>query len=132
MRIFLSLLFALLLTSNVFAQEKDSLNVKDFSKGIKKERPVILDVRRPEEYAEGHIKKAVNINWQNQEEFVAKVSQLHKSEPVYVYCRSGVRSARAVEWLRSNGFTQVVGLSGGMKAWVAADKRVVNKDKTNK
>lgn len=125
MRILLSLLFVLLLTSNAFAQQKDSLNVKDFSKRIKKERPVILDVRRPEEYAEGHIKKAVNINWQNQEEFVAKAAQLQKSTPVYVYCRSGVRSAKAVEWLRSNGFTQVVGLSGGMKAWAEADKRIV-------
>jgi len=38
---------------------------------------------------------------------------------------SGVRSGKAAEWLRSNGFTEVVELEGGIKAWLDADRRVV-------
>lgn len=118
-------MFLLLLTTSAIAQHKEPVNVKQFRKGIKKEHPVILDVRRPEEYAEGHIKNALNIDWKNPDEFATKAAQLDKSKPVYLYCRSGVRSAKAADWLRSNGFTQVVELEGGIKAWTEANKRVM-------
>jgi rhodanese-related sulfurtransferase len=119
-----SLLITLLIASSVFAQQKEVLNVEDFKKRIKKGELIILDVRTPEEYADGHIKNAINIDWKNPEEFQAKATQLHKTKPVYVYCHSGIRSQKAYDWLRSNGFTNVVGLDGGMEAWKKAGKRV--------
>ncbi|WP_407429753.1 rhodanese-like domain-containing protein [Arcticibacter sp.] len=125
MKVFVSLLFTILLTTKTFAQQQDVVTVRDFRKGIKKEHPIILDVRSPEEYAEGHIKNALNLNWQNPDEFATLAARMQKSKPVYIYCRSGVRSAKAAEWLRSNGFTHIVGLDGGIKAWLDADKRVV-------
>jgi rhodanese-related sulfurtransferase len=119
-----SLLLTLLITSSVFAQQKEVLNVENFKKKIKKGEVVILDVRTPEEYADGYIKNAVNIDWKNPEGFQAKAAQLQKTKPVYVYCHSGVRSQMATDWFRLNGFTNVVGLDGGMEAWQKAGKRV--------
>lgn len=52
---------------------------------------VILDVRRPSEYAEGHLAKAINIDWLNQEAFSKALPTLDKRRTYYVYCRSGRR-----------------------------------------
>lgn len=116
-------MLGVLLTSGAFAQQ-EALKVKEFKKEIKKKEAIVLDVRTPEEFADGHIRNATNADWKNPEEFKIKISQLPRTEPVYVYCRSGVRSEKASEWLRANGFTQVSGLDGGIEAWKKAGKRV--------
>lgn len=117
-------LFTLLVSSSVFSQQKETVNVKEFRKGIKQENPIILDVRTPEEYAEGHLRNSLNVNWKNQEEFKARAAQLDKTKALYVYCRSGVRSEKASEWLRMNGFNHVKDLNGGIQAWKKAGKRL--------
>lgn len=123
MKKFFWLMLGVLLTSGAFAQQ-EALKVKEFKKEIKKKEAIVLDVRTPEEFADGHIRNATNADWKNPEEFKIKISQLPRTEPVYVYCRSGVRSEKASEWLRANGFTQVSGLDGGIEAWKKAGKRV--------
>jgi len=78
---------------------------------------VMLDVRTVEEYNEGHIKGAVLIPVQVLAERLAEVP---KNKQVYIYCHSGVRSARASKLLAKHGFTNIENVVGGFEAWKAA------------
>ena len=72
---------------------------------------IILDVRRPDEYAEGHIPGAINIP--NEEIGTAEIPELpDKSQLILVYCRSGRRSKEASEKLAALGYTNVVEFGG--------------------
>ena len=72
---------------------------------------IILDVRRPDEYAEGHIPGAINLP--NEEIGTEKIAQLpNKSQLILVYCRSGRRSKEASEKLVKLGYTNVVEFGG--------------------
>jgi rhodanese-related sulfurtransferase len=124
MKKLLNLAIALVITGTSFAQDKKAVSADEFEKGITDQKSIILDVRRPEEYNEGHIKGAVNVNWQNPEEFKEKAAKLDKTKPVYLYCLGGVRSEKAADYLIKSGFKQVVGLDGGIKAWNEAGKPV--------
>ena len=77
----------------------------------------MLDVRTPEEYAEGHIPGAVLIPVQELEQ---RLGEVPKDRQVYVYCRSGVRSVQASKILAGAGFTHIENVEGGIKAWQAA------------
>ncbi|MCB0374541.1 MAG: rhodanese-like domain-containing protein, partial [Sinomicrobium sp.] len=57
-------------------------------------------------------------------DFASRFANFNKKEPVYVYCRSGRRSARAQQVLKGLGYTRVVNLEGGFLAWEAAGKAV--------
>ena len=72
---------------------------------------IILDVRRPDEYAEGHIPGAINVP--NEEIGTAEISELpNKSQLILVYCRSGRRSKEASEKLVKLGYTNIVEFGG--------------------
>ena len=72
---------------------------------------IILDVRRPDEYAEGHIPGAVNVP--NEEIGAAEIPELpDKSQMILVYCRSGRRSKEASEKLVKLGYTNIVEFGG--------------------
>jgi phage shock protein E len=77
---------------------------------------LLLDVRTPEEYADGHISGAVNIPLA---ELANQLSQVPQNIPVVVYCRSGNRSAQAATLLKEAGYTQVLDM-GGIVDWVEA------------
>ena len=72
---------------------------------------VLLDVRTPEEYAAGHLPQAVNLPLQS---LVAQapVLLLQKEMPLFVYCRSGVRSAQAAAELKQMGYENVQDMGG--------------------
>jgi rhodanese-related sulfurtransferase len=76
---------------------------------------ILLDVRTPEEFANGHIPGAININV---EELSTRMSEIPSDLPVVVYCRSGNRSATAAAMLSGQGYT-VYDL-GGIIDWQAA------------
>jgi rhodanese-related sulfurtransferase len=115
----------LMLTScSAIGQNKNTISVNDFEKAVQEKGAQILDVRRPDEFKEGHLKGAIRANWHDQKEFQEQVSHLDKTKPVYVYCLSGVRSAKAADWLSENGFAQITNLEGGIKAWKEAGKPV--------
>lgn len=80
---------------------------------------VVLDVRTPEEFAAGHLEGAVMIDFQSPT-FAADVVGLGEDTPVFVYCRSGNRSAQAVATMVQLGFTDITELDGGVVAWEAA------------
>lgn len=87
----------------------------------------LVDVRTPEEYAEGHLANAMNIDW-NGTDFAARAEALDKAKPVFVYCRSGGRSSAAAESLRAMGFKQVYDMQGGITKWQKAGLPVENAD----
>jgi rhodanese-related sulfurtransferase len=78
--------------------------------------PLILDVRSPAEYAQGHIPGAVNIPYR---EVPARVADLAawQDAPIVVYCEVGVRAGIAELALEQAGFAQVLQLEGDMQAW---------------
>lgn len=76
----------------------------------------LVDVRTPDEYADGHIKNAKNINFFD-DNFADQMSKLDKSKEIYVYCRSGKRSGKASKQLEEMGFTKVYDLQGGFLNW---------------
>jgi rhodanese-related sulfurtransferase len=78
---------------------------------------VILDVRTESEYSEGYIPNAINININEAHSFISQVEQLDKSKEYFIYCRSGVRSARACEVMENLGFDVTFNLLGGILDW---------------
>ncbi len=74
---------------------------------------VVVDVRTPEEFAQGHLKGALNINVQAPD-FQDQIQALglNPDQPIYLYCRSGRRSQRAAEILREMGFRQLYNIGG--------------------
>ena len=85
---------------------------------------IILDVRTDEEYAQGKMKKATQIDYY-QRNFKTEVAKLDKTKPVFVYCTSGIRSNSAAKILKQQGFTEVYDLKGGLNAWARSGKPVV-------
>ena len=93
-----------------------SVEVEAFAKVIADTAVIRLDVRTAEEYAEGHIDNAINIDVQK-EDFESKAkSALPKNKTIALYCRSGRRSKNAAKILTANGYT-VVELNSGYKGW---------------
>jgi phage shock protein E len=82
------------------------------------ENSILIDVRTPQEYNEGKIGDALNINVESAD-FVTKISELDPNARYEVYCRSGRRSEIAVDEMRKRGFTNVVDLGGFQEAAAA-------------
>lgn len=99
-------------------------DAEGFEKGINNAGIQVLDVRTSGEYNSGHIKNALLADWTNKTQFNERIQYVDKDKPVYIYCLSGGRSAAAAGWMRSNGFTKVIELQGGINAWKAANKPV--------
>lgn len=79
---------------------------------------LIIDVRTAEEFNEGHLENAFNIDWTGND-FEQQTASLDKGKPIFVYCLSGARSAQAAEFLRSKGFKTVYNMEGGIMQWRA-------------
>ena len=75
---------------------------------------VLLDVRTPQEYAQGHIPGSKNIPLQTLNDAEGAIQD--KGTPLYVYCQSGARSSQAASLLRQMGYTNVTNI-GGIAAW---------------
>lgn len=82
---------------------------------------VLIDVRTPSEYAEGHLAGARNIDFLEPRTFDDGIAQLDSGHTYYIYCRSGNRSHKAAVKMTGRGL-RVVDMAGGYKAWVAAGK----------
>lgn len=93
-----------------------SVSALEFQKEIKSDSVQLVDVRTPQEYADGHIEGAININVQSDDFIQQAGKELSKDSPVFVYCRSGRRSLKAVDMLTGLGY-KVVNLKGGIIEW---------------
>ena len=92
------------------------LKSHDFATYITEHAAVVIDVRTPEEFATGHLSNAINID-STAADFRQQLTALDKSKKYAIYCRSGNRSANALEIMRIMSFTSVVDLEGGIVAW---------------
>ena len=98
------------------------LEPKEYMERLKADSTAfLLDVRRANEYAEGHIPGATLLDVTNEPEFLKGIESLDKDKTIYIYCRSGRRSRIAAKHLIDNGFN-VVDLQGGYSAWESAFK----------
>lgn len=77
---------------------------------------VVLDVRTPEEFANGYIEGAVNIDFRSSD-FESKISQLDRETTYLVYCGSGIRSRKAADLMKDLKFKKVYDMDGGLSAW---------------
>lgn len=93
-----------------------SVSAPEFDKEIKADSVVLLDVRTPQEYAEGHIDGALNINIQSDSFRQRAEKELSKDSTILIYCRSGRRSMEAAGILSELGY-KVVNLKGGIIEW---------------
>ena len=84
----------------------------------------LVDVRTPEEFASGHLENAVNINFYA-DDFKEQINQLDKEKEVYLYCRSGGRSAKAAKDLEAMGFRKVYDLEGGILKWQKKKLKII-------
>lgn len=87
---------------------------------------VVLDIRDPEEYRQGHVLNSVHIPLA-QLRNNAKPLQKHRSKAIITVCRSGARSLQAGRVLRQHGFETVYNLKGGIQAWRSANLPVTTK-----
>ncbi len=81
----------------------------------------ILDVRRQDEWDQGHIPGATLVTL---DELPNRLSEVPKDKKIVVYCRTGVRSAKGRDILRQAGYPQVTSLDGGITQWQAQGQQV--------
>ncbi|MCW1249699.1 rhodanese-like domain-containing protein [Acaricomes phytoseiuli] len=86
------------------------------------EGALILDVRKDQEWAEGHIEGALHIPLDH---LPARFAELDPDQDTYILCRTGGRSFRASQWLAAQGYS-VFNIAGGMGAWQDAERPMVS------
>jgi len=82
---------------------------------------IVLDVRTPEEFAQGHLPEKTPLNLDfYAEDFREQLAQLDRDKTYLVYCRTGNRSGKTVEMMKGLGFRRVYDLKGGIVTWQSA------------
>ncbi|WP_333695836.1 rhodanese-like domain-containing protein [Flavobacterium sp.] len=115
--LFLLLFVGVTLACNSQSSSKVKVVSKEeFKLAIQNQKVQLVDVRTAEEYADGAIVNAQNIDVL-ESSFETKIQKLDKTQPVYIYCRSGSRSQTAAQKMIDLGFTQVIDLKGGYLNW---------------
>ena len=122
-----TILLAALGLNTACSQNFENMEVKEFAELIADSNVVILDVRKADEFAEGHVKGAILID-QFQSDFVEQAqAKQPKDKTIAVYCRSGRRSANAAGKLAEVGY-KCVNLKGGILAWKEANMPVIKEE----
>lgn len=123
----LTIIFLFIAAAVAGCQEKKGqnidLDVVEFEQRILEENAFVLDVRTPDEVSDGIIEGATVLNILG-DEFLERYGELPKDKTIYVYCRSGNRSRKAVAFLKNKGYDSIYHLQGGMKAWLQANKKI--------
>ena len=95
---------------------KGDVTIAEAQELMKNDEVVVLDVRTPGEYENGHIEGATLIDF-NSSDFDKKMNELDKDKEYVVYCHSGNRSGRAVKKMEAAGFTNAYNMTGGWSSW---------------
>lgn len=83
---------------------------------VKDKTVVVLDIRSPEEFSEGHIEGALNINY-HEDDFETQIAKLDRDTKYILHCHSGGRSGNTEKLLESLGFNNVNHLKSGISGW---------------
>ncbi len=101
-----------------------ALDASAFAAALKRPGTTVVDVRTPAEFAEGHLPGAVNVDVSSPS-FATTIAALDPAAPYAVYCKSGNRSAVALQAMQGAGFGAAYHLAGGITSWTAAGGAVV-------
>ncbi|MEP0712921.1 rhodanese-like domain-containing protein [Algoriphagus sp.] len=118
-----------ILVFNIDLAEAQTSPVKNISaadfEGLMKNKGAVrvLDVRTPEEVAEGHLAGAINLDY-NTNNFKNELAKLDKKRTYLVYCKVGARSDNAAKLMKEAGFTHVYALEGGLDSWIKEGKPI--------
>lgn len=93
-----------------------NINPSEARKLIENEEIIILDVRAPWEFSEGHIKNAKNLDFTDPD-FSDNLKKIDKNKKYLVYCKTGRRSGMALEVMANAGFNNLYNLIGGYESW---------------
>jgi rhodanese-related sulfurtransferase len=87
---------------------------------------VILDIRTPGEFTTGHIKGAINMDYRSGA-FARDIGRLDRSRTYFVYCRTGRRTAGAIDIMTRLGFRRIIQVAGDIEGWKVAGLPLVTK-----
>lgn len=103
------------------AAQLQTVGVSEFAYQIKTDNAVLLDIRTPQEFADGKIEGATNLDFYSPS-FIEQLQQLDRNAEYKIYCNSGNRSSSALEIMERLGFTNVTELGGGIQAWLRSSQ----------
>jgi rhodanese-related sulfurtransferase len=109
--------------SNLFKSKSsvENISATALKQLLKQDKSLkLVDVRTPNEFKQGHIKNAVNIDVFKSDFVNQCESKFKTSDRLIIYCRSGQRSMNAAKKLEKAGFTSLYNLNGGVMAWSRA------------
>lgn len=125
------LMFALLITSFLSffgcsnSPKENNVSVTELHELLEGNEVTVLDVRTPKEIAQGKITTtALEADFFEDNFIEEATSKISKDETVYVYCKGGNRSAKAVVKLRELGYSKAYNVEGGIKAWKAENYEI--------
>lgn len=124
MKTLLTALLLILPTLMLAADPAKHVKADEAAKIIADGKVAVIDVRTPDEFKDGHIKGAKNIDIMSKD-FEAELAKLDKTQPTLVHCQAGGRSTRALPVFEKLGFTNLIHLDEGFGGWEAAGKPVV-------
>lgn len=111
------LLFFVVFSCQTENKSFELLSYIDFKKKIELSDVRLIDVRTPLEFSQGNINGSINVDFKNEDEFLNYFNELDKTEPVFIYCRSGNRSKKSADKLINLGFSKIYDLEGGFIEW---------------
>ena len=114
----------ILISSCTIGQTTNDIEIDEFKRKISSEKYVLVDVRTAEEFIDGHIEGALNIDYFSAT-FSDDISKVGFEIPILLYCRSGNRSSKAMKIMNELGFKEVYNLEGGIKGWISENNPVI-------
>ncbi len=94
-----------------------NVSVADFQKALQLTDATLIDVRTLQEFEQGHIEGAINIDWY-QRSFRNYIQHIRKDKPILIYCRSGNRTSKTSGVLQALGYSEIYNLERGIDQWV--------------
>ena len=114
----------ILMSACTIGQTKNDIELDEFEKKIASEKHLLVDVRTAEEFTDGHIEGALNIDCFSAT-FSDEISNIGLEKLVLVYCRSGNRSGKSMKIMYDLGFKEVYNLIDGIKGWKAKNNALI-------
>ena len=109
-------IFAFLAMNGGLSAPKYDLKPAAYQEVLNQGNGTFVDVRTPKEHEDAYIPNSVLIDWKSAS-FAEDIQKIDKNKPVFIYCRTGMRAARAKRKMKKLGFKEVYNLRGGIKAW---------------
>ena len=121
--ILLSVVYLFIFSCSV-EKNKNNIHITEFQERSEFSKYILIDVRTKEEFSEGYIQGAINIDYL-EDNFIIEIQKLDLATTVLLYCRSGKRSSNAMKIMNELGFKEVYNLEGGIKGWISENNLLI-------